>query len=191
MRSCMHPNTVSDTWIFIVTIVSWSRGSRGRGREAGGQNLDPKAQVEVGCQKQGIVLNGEGDLAKDLVFEPHFHLSEILPLFPRSLLAPRKPSGWSCLVPPACTTLPCGFSGPRCRSILCSRLSWGLTPRLCFYQHYSWTAPRNMPLFSSFRSVKSNKNKQTKPSYSESTVLTALPVYPAFSWEGDGGRQCL
>lgn len=187
MRSCMHPNTVFDTWIFAVTIVSWSRGSRGRAGGAGGQGQDPKAQVEAGCQKQGLVSNGEGDLAKDLVFEPDFHLSEILPLFPRSLLALREPSGWSFLVPPAYTTLTWGFSGPRCRSVLCIRLSWALTPRLCFISTTLYCTT-NTPLFSSLRSATSNKNKQTKPSCSESTVLSALPVYPAFSWEGkDGG----
>lgn len=118
----MHPHTVSDTSIFINTIISWSHGFGGRVRRSREIMPDPKAQVEVKCQNQVTASSKERDLVKDLdlgkdlVFEPHFHLSEILPLFPRSLPALRSNSCWSCLVPPACTALQFGSSGARCRS---------------------------------------------------------------------------
>lgn len=81
-------------------------------------------------QTESQPLAREKDLARDIAFEHHLHFSEILPLFPRSLLTLRNHSCWRCLVPPPCITLQRGCHDdkvlrPRCRPIPFPRVSFG------------------------------------------------------------------
>lgn len=170
----MHPDIVSDTWIFIITLVSWSHGPKGSG-EADGYLQPPKAQVEVGCQNQVISLAWESHLAKDLAFELHFHLSEILPLFPRSLLALRNHSCWSCLVPPTRTIQQQGYLDDKVlRASPFSRVSLGLTSRL-LVSFSTILCPVNIALFL-FRRLKRNKSKRKKKTKNPALLQAQNPL---------------
>lgn len=133
-------------------------------------------------QTESQPLAREKDLARDIAFEHHLHFSEILPLFPRSLLTLRNHSCWRCLVPPPCITLQRGCHDdkvlrPRCRPIPFPRVSFGAHLQgMCYHQHY-FSYHQHTALFLFWET----RNKQAKPSSSATTALTAMLVSSFFS----------